>query len=289
MITETIVTCAVTGAGNTRGRNPHVPVTPKEIAAAVAEAAAEGAAIAHIHVRDPETGLETWTPALFREVMARIRERGTDIIVNLTTGTGADIVVGADGLGLSGFLAEQMDRIVHVEELKPEICSLDCGTMNFGGGTVFVNTEDWLVAMAKRLRDLGVKPEMEVFDLGHVRLARSLVERGLIGPKPLFQICLGVSWGAPATTEAMLAMRNGLPAEALWSAFGIGRQQMPMAVQSVLMGGNVRVGLEDNLYIEHGRPATNGALVAKAVDILGRLGVRPLTPAEARLRLGLER
>lgn len=287
MNTETIVTCAITGAGNTRGRNPHVPVTPQEIADSVAEAAAEGAAIVHVHVRDPATGLEAWHPSLFREVMARIRDQGTDVIVNLTTGVGADIAVDSRGAVLTGFLADQMERIVHIEELRPEICSLDCGTMNFGPGTIFVNTADWLAAMARRLLDLGVKPEMEVFDLGHIRLARSLVDQGLIGPRPLFQLCLGISWGAPATPDAMLAMRNDLPPEAVWSAFGIGRHQMPMAVQSVLMGGNIRVGLEDNLYLEQGRPATNGALVGKAVDLLMRLGVRPLTPAEARLRLGL--
>jgi uncharacterized protein (DUF849 family) len=289
MSQQVIITCAVTGASPTAHRNPHVPVTPEQIAAAAAEAASEGAAIVHIHVRDPETGLESWRPELFREVVSRIRELSPDLIINLTTGFGAAVFVpeseGAPDTG--GFLLNQMDRFAHVQDLRPEICSLDCGTMNFGERELFVNSAHWLARGAQLLQQIGVKPELEVFDLGHVRFANSLVDKGYIDRDPLFQLCLGVPWGAPATCEAMLAMRNALPRNAIWSSFGIGRAQLSTAVQAALMGGHVRVGLEDNLYLERGVPASNPALVANLVEVLARLDIRPMAADEARAALGL--
>lgn len=289
MTRSVIITCALTGSSPTVSKNPHVPVTPAQIAAAAIEAAQEGAAIVHIHVRDAETGLEAWRPELFREVVERIRERNTELILNLTTGFGAAIFPpeGAGSPDATLFLADQMERFAHVQELLPEICSLDCGTMNFGGRELFVNTPTWLTAGAQLLQQINVKPEMEVFELGHLRWANTMVEKGYISQPPLFQLCLGVPWGAPATTEAMLAMRQMLPAGAVWSAFGIGATQLPMAVQAALLGGHARVGLEDNLYLKKGVLATNGALVAKLVEALAPLDLRPATAAEARRELGL--
>ena len=289
MTRNVIITCALTGSAPTASKNPNVPVTPEQIAASAIEAAQEGAAIVHVHVRDPQTGLEAWRPELFREVVERIRERNTDLILNLTTGFGAAIFPpeGKGVMDVSGFLADQMERFAHVRELLPEICSLDCGTMNFGARELFVNTPDWLSRGAQLLQQINVKPEMEVFELGHVRFANALVEQGYISSPPLFQLCLGVPWGAPATTEAMVAMRQSLPPQAVWSAFGISSGQMPMAVQAAILGGHSRVGLEDNLYLKKGVLATNGALVAKLVQVLAPLDMRPATPAEARRELGL--
>ena len=289
MTRHVIITCALTGSAPTAGKNPNVPVTPAQIAAAAIEAAQEGAAIVHIHVRDVETGLEAWRPELFREVVERIRARNSELILNLTTGFGAGIIPsqGAGAPDVNGFLEDQMERFTHVQELLPEICSLDCGTMNFGGRELFVNTPEWLTRGAQLLQQINVKPELEVFELGHVRFAAALVEQGHISDPPLFQLCLGVPWGAPATTETMLAMRQALPSRAIWSAFGISASQIPMAVQAAILGGNARVGLEDNLYLKKGVLATNGALVAKLVEALAPLEMRPATPAEARRELGL--
>lgn len=289
MSRSVIISCALTGSSSTATKNPHVPVTPPQIAAAAIEAAQEGAAIVHVHVRDENTGLEAWRPELFREVVARIRERNTELILNLTTGFGSGIVP-AEGKGVpdvKGFLTDQMERFAHVQELLPEICSLDCGTMNFGPRELFVNTPEWLIEGAQLLQQINVKPEMEVFELGHLRFASMLVEKGYIANPPLFQLCLGIPWGAPATTEAMLAMRQSLPPGAVWSAFGISATQLPMAVQAAILGGHARVGLEDNLYLKKGVFATNGALVAKLVEALSPLDLRPATPAEARRELGL--
>jgi uncharacterized protein (DUF849 family) len=290
MSREVIITCAVTGAGDTVSKNPYVPVTPAEIAAAVAEAAREGAAIAHIHVRNPRTGLEAWDRHLFREVVARCRDLEEDIILNLTTGFGAEITPPTIAGGVpdfTDFLLDQMERLAHVEELLPEICSLDCGTTNFGDRAIFVNSPNWLELAAERLQTIGVKPELEVFELGHIRFAQHLMKRGKIARPPLFQICLGIPWAAPATSETMVAMRQALPPGVEWSGFGIGRHQMPMALQAALLGGNVRVGLEDCLFIDKAVPASNGQLVRRVVELLRKIGSRPATAAEARQRLQL--
>lgn len=285
-----IVTCALTGSATLTGKNKAVPVTPQEIADSAIEAARAGAAIVHIHVREPGTGKPSMRLELYRETVERIRNSGVDAIINLTTGAGARFVPGAEEprIGTAdSTLRPWPERIVHVQELKPEICTLDVGTMNFGE-FVFVNTPADLRAMAKAALDCGSKPELEVFDLGHIRLARHLVESGLIAAPPLFQICLGIPWGAPSTPETMIAMRDQLPPGALWAAFGIGAMQFPMVAQAVLLGGQVRVGLEDNLYLDRGVLApSNAALVEKAVTIVEKLGEHAATPDEARAILGL--
>ena len=286
---EVIVTCAVTGAGDTVGRHPSIPVTPEQIAGAAIEAAGAGAAIAHMHVRDPETGQGSRDTALYREVVERVRASGVDVVINLTAGMGgdyfpseADPAVPGPGTDLVG----PEERLVHVEALRPEICSLDCGTLNFGDG-IYISTASQLRIMAQRIKELGVKPELEVFDMGHLRFANQLIAEGLIEDPPLFQICLGIPWGAPADTATMKAMRDMLPAGAEWAGFGISAMEMPMVAQAVLLGGHVRVGLEDNLYLEKGVFASNGELVEKAIKIVELMGARAVTPAEARERLGL--
>jgi uncharacterized protein (DUF849 family) len=291
MNTEVIVTCAVTGAGETTERSPHVPVTPQQIAEAAIEAAEAGAGIAHIHVRDPETGAASRDPELFGEVVERVRAAGRDVVLNLTSGMGGDLIVPDDDPSRPGEgsdLANAAERLAHVEALRPEICTLDCGTMNFGdGNAVVVQTPNILRAMAKRVQELGVKPELEVFDTGHLWFAKRLCAEGLIDDPPMFQICLGIPYGAPGDTASMLHMASQLPAGAEWAGFGIGRLQMPMVAQAAILGGHVRVGLEDNLYLEKGVLATNGQLVEKAIRILELLGARVLTPAETRERLKL--
>jgi len=289
MSTEVIITCAVTGAGDTVARSDRVPITPAAIAAACIEAARAGAAIAHVHVRDPATGQGSREVALYREVVQRVRDSGSEVILNLTTGMGGDYVPDeADPAraGPGSDLVPPLARLGHIEELRPPLCSLDCGTMNFGA-SVFMNTPAHLEQMAARIRALGVKPELEVFELGHIRFAKELIARGLIAPPPLFQLCLGIPWGAPADPRTLIAMREALPPDALWSAFGIGREQFPMVAQAVLLGGNVRVGLEDNLYLARGRLATNGELVGRAVELIERLGAGVASPARARALLQL--
>lgn len=288
---EAFITCALTGAGDTASRSPHVPVTPAEIAAAAIEAAQAGAAIVHIHVRDVRTGKGNRDRAAFRETVARIRDSATDVVVNLTTGMGGDYKPDPSDPGRAApgcDMASPEERVAHVEELLPEICSLDVATMNFPDGA-FMNVPAHLRIMADRIQAAGVKPELECFDLGHVRLAGQLIAEGHVASPPLLQLCLGVPWGAPADTASLLAMRNLLPAGAHWSAFGISRMQMPMAAQAVVAGGHVRVGLEDNLYLKRGVLATNGQLVERAVEIVERLGCRVMTPAETRQLLGLTR
>jgi uncharacterized protein (DUF849 family) len=289
MNTEVIISCAVTGGGDTVAKSAKVPVTPAAIAADCVAAARAGAAIAHVHVRDPATGAASREAALYREVVERVRDSGVEVILNLTTGMGGDWMPGepdptrpGPGTDFVGPLA----RLVHIEELRPPICSLDCGTMNFGEG-IFANTPAHLRVMAERIKALGVRPELEVFDLGHVRLARELIRQGLIEEPPLFQVCLGIPWGAPADTRSMQALVDALPPGALWSGFGIGRMQMPMVAQAVLLGGNVRVGLEDNLYLDKGTLASNAALVQRAVEIIERLGASIASPAQARKALRL--
>lgn len=290
---EVIVTCAVTGAGDTVGKHPAIPVTPKQIADAAIEAANAGATVAHIHVRDPETGKGSRDPKLYREVVERVRASNVDIILNLTAGMGGDFEVGDESdptkYGPNTDLVGALERLVHIEELRPEICTLDCGTLNFGDGNmIYISTPTQLRTGAKRIQELGVKPELEVFDTGHLWFASQMVKEGLIDEPPLFQFCLGIPWGAPADTTTMKAMKDNLPPGAIWAGFGIGRMQMPMVAQAVLLGGNVRVGLEDNLYLEKGVFASNGQLVEKAIKIIEMLGARPLSPAEGRKKLGLK-
>ncbi len=284
-----ILTCAVTGAGDTTAKNPNVPVTPNAIAASCIEAARAGASIAHIHVRDPATGGISHSTEHFREVMERVREADVDIVMNITAGGGGDWIPDAidptrGGPGTD--IQTPAERHAPVGELLPELCTLDCGSLNFGD-MVYVNPAEWLREHARLVQAAGVKPELECFDLGHVWFARQLQQEGLIDGDPLYQLCLGIPWGAEADTETMLAMRNKLPATANWAAFGIGRQQMPMVAQAVLLGGHARVGLEDNLFLEKGVLATNGQLVEKAATIIENLGARVMTPAETRAHLAL--
>jgi uncharacterized protein (DUF849 family) len=288
-----IVTCAVTGAGDTVGKHPAIPVTPKQIAEAALEAASAGAAVAHIHVRDPETGKASRDPALYRDVMDRIRASGSDVIVNLTAGMGGDLFIGPDHeptrFGTDTDVVGAEARAVHVAELLPEICTLDCGSLNFGDGSlVYVSTPDILRRQAAIVQRLGVKPELEIFDTGNLWFAKRMLDEGLLDAPPLFQFCLGIPWGMPPEPRMMLALRDMLPPESIWAGFGIGRMQMPMVAQAVLLGGNVRVGLEDNLYLDRGVPASNGSLVERAVTIIEALGSSVAGPAEAREILGLK-
>ena len=288
---EVIVTCAVTGAGDTTGKSGHVPVTPSQVADAAIEAAHAGAAIAHLHVRDPETGQGSRDPALFKEAVDLVRASDTDVVINLTAGMGGDWVPSRDDPSLPGPGTDMIgpdERLAHIKECLPEICSLDCGTLNFGNGDeIYISTPPTLRRMAELTQQWGVKPELEVFDLGHIRFAKAMVEEGLIDAPPMFQLCLGIPWGADQTVETMAAMKAQLPAGASWASFGISRHQMPMAAAAVALGGNVRVGLEDNIWLDKGVLATNGALVTRAVEIIERMGGRALTPQEARNKLNL--
>ncbi|PRY73180.1 BKACE family enzyme [Halomonas ventosae] len=284
-----ILTCAVTGAGDTIAKNPNVPVTPKQIADDCIEAARAGASVAHIHVRDPETGGISHSVDHFREVMQRVREADVDIVMNITAGGGGDWIPDAADPTRGGpgtDIQTPAERHEPVGALLPELCTLDCGSLNFGD-MVYVNPADWLREHARLVQAAGVKPELECFDLGHVWFARQLQQEGLIDGDPLYQLCLGIPWGAEADPETLLAMRNKLPENAHWAAFGIGRQQMPMVAQAMLLGGHARVGLEDNLYLKKGVLATNGGLVEQAGDIIERLGGRVMTPAETRAHLKL--
>jgi uncharacterized protein (DUF849 family) len=290
MNNDIIISCAVTGAGDTTSRSNLVPITPRQIADSAIEAAKAGAAVVHVHVRDPETGQGSRDPALFKETVDMIRDSGVDMIINLTAGMGGDWVPSEGDPSLPGPGTDMIGpeaRLAHVVECKPDICSLDCGTMNFGGNYTYINTAPYLRTMAKIVQELGVKPELEVFDLGQVRLARSLIEDGLIDAPPMFQICLGIPWGAGADTETMAAMKQALPADAIWAGFGISKMQMPMVAQAILLGGNVRVGLEDNIYLDRGVLASNGMLVERAVEIIERMGARVLGPDEARSKVEL--
>ncbi|MBS0378134.1 MAG: 3-keto-5-aminohexanoate cleavage protein [Proteobacteria bacterium] len=284
------VTCGVTGSGDSASKSPHVPVTPAQIAAAALEAHGAGAAIVHLHVRDPRTGKASRDPALFREVVERIRERNGEVIINLTGGMGGDLVFGpgerplelAPGTDFAG----PQERMRHIIALRPEIGTLDCGSLNFGE-LLYGTTPGYLREMARGYRESGVRPEVEVFELGHIELARQLLGEGALDPASLFQLCLGVRFGAPATPEAMLALKSALPAGVIWSAFGVGRQQMPMVAQTVLLGGNPRVGLEDNLYLDRGVLATNGQLVERAVRIVESLGAQVMSGRQTRQYLNL--
>ncbi len=291
---KTILTCAVTGSPPTAKKNPAVPVTPKQIAESCLEAAKAGAAIVHIHVRDPDTGLASMKLELYREVVDRLRSSATDAIINLTTGPGQRFAPGDDDPRMPGpgtNLTHPKIRVQHVVELRPELCSLDVATMASGdafGSTVMMNSVRHLQLMAAAIRDAGVKPELEVFDTGHARLACHLIETGYIRSPAFFQLCLGIEWGAPDTPDAMGFMRSLLPADAEWAAFGIGPRQFPMVAMTVAAGGHVRVGLEDNLYLDRGVLApSNAALVERAARIVESAGASLATPAEARAILHL--
>jgi len=287
---KVIISCAVTGSADTPGRNPAVPVTPQQIAQSALDAAKAGAAIVHIHVRDPETTKPSMELAHYRETVERIRDSGSDVVINLTTGPGARFAPGLDdpfAPAAGTTMRPPAERVRHIKELRPEICSLDMGSMNMGQA-VFVNSAGYLEAMAIAIRDAGVLPELEVFEAGHLMLARRMIETGHIKTPSLFQICLGVSWGQPATPEAVTYMRALLPPQCTWFAFGISLHQFPIAAQTVLLGGHVRVGLEDNLYLEKGKLApSNAALVEKAAGIINTLGDTVASPADAREILGL--
>ena len=290
MNNDVVITCAVTGAGDTTSRSNLVPITPEQIAESSIEAAKAGAAVVHVHVRDPETGQGSRDPELFRKTVDLIRESDTDVIINLTAGMGGDWVPSEEDPSLPGPGSDMIgpeERLRHVVECKPDICSLDCGTMNFAGDFAYINTAPFLRRMAEIVQELGVKPELEVFDLGQIRLARNLIDDGLINAPPMFQLCLGIPWGAGADTETMTAMKQALPPDAIWAGFGISRMQMPMVAQAVLLGGNVRVGLEDNIFLDKGVLASNAMLVERAREIIERMGARVLGPDEARGKLGL--
>jgi uncharacterized protein (DUF849 family) len=287
---EVIITCAVTGAGDSVGRSPHVPVTPTQIAAACIEAAEAGAAVVHVHVRNPETGKAARTVAYYEEVVGLVRDSPVDVVLNLTCGMGGDLYLDPEDPSriIEGTdLATPYERMEHVDRLRPEICTIDCGSMNFGDHVVINRTSD-LEKMARYAQEWGVKPELEVFDMGQVGIASRLVRKGLVDGDPLFQFCLGIDGGAAASAESIMALKSMIPANAVWAAFGISVHEMPMVAQAVLLGGNVRVGLEDNLYLERGVLAKNGQLVEKAARIVRDLGATVLSPADARRKLGLK-
>ena len=293
---EAFITCALTGAGDTVSRSELVPVTPQQIAGSALEAAAAGAAVVHVHVRDPATGKGARDPHLFREVVDRVRSSGVNIVLNLTAGMGGDLVLGGDETPLPPAqdgtdMAGASERLRHVEELLPEICTIDCGTMNFaaGGDYVMTNTPGMIRAMARKVQALAVRPELEVFDTGHLVLVKELIREGLIDDPPLIQLCMGIPYGAPDDPSTLMSMVCQLPPGAVFSTFSIGRMQLAYVGMAVLAGGNVRVGLEDNIYLSRGRLATNGQLVERAVSILECMNVRILGPDEVRAKLRLRK
>ena len=290
MKTKTMITCAVTGGADTVPKHPGVPVTPEQIANAVIEARNAGATIAHIHVRDPKTGKASQSVDYYREVVERVRGARCDVLINLTTGPGSRFVPSDENPRVGGAgttMTPPLERVRHVLELSPDLCSLDVGSMNFGE-TGFVNTPAHLRIMAEAIAKTSVKPELEVFEPGHVLLARKMIEDGRIARPALFQICLGIPWASPATPESMLYMRSLLPEGAIWAGFGISRMEFPMVAQAVVLGGHVRVGMEDNLYLDPGvLTPGNGALVERAVSIVRLLGAEPASPDDARAILGL--
>lgn len=290
MTTITNVCCAVTGGGDTTAKSPAVPVSPEQIATSCIDAAKAGAAIVHIHVRDPESGKPSMRLDYYQEVVERIRASGTDVVINLTTGPGARLIPGADdplAVAPGTTFVGPEKRARHVTALKPEICSLDMGSLNMGDW-VFINTPAHIAAIGAAAYAAGATPELEVFEAGHVMLARAMIEDGRLRGPGLFQLCLGVRWAQPATVEALRYMRSLLPDGAIWFAFGVGIAQFPMVEETVRLGGHVRVGLEDNLYLEKGKLApSNAALVEKAVGIIKAAGNTIATAAEARRMLGL--
>jgi uncharacterized protein (DUF849 family) len=295
---DVIITCAITGDDTRVTKSPHCPITPEQIAAAAVEAAHAGAAIVHIHVRDPETGEFSMATRHYREVVKHIRDSKVDVLVNLTCGMGGYICIGKRGLAdtpaAGTDFVSQEERMRHVIELcaeglyRPDIATVDCGTLNFGDGNrAYISTPDYVREGAAILRDLKVKAELEVFDTGNLWFVKQLIKEGLVPGRPMIQLCMGIAYGVPADTGHLLAMVSTLPQECLWSSFAISRMQMPWVAQSVLLGGNVRVGLEDNLYLSRGVYASNAQLVARARTIVEAMGARILAPAEARERLQL--
>lgn len=285
------ITCAITGSGASQGVHPDLPITPEQIANSAIDAAKAGAAIVHCHVREPETGVPSRRVDLYREVVDRIRASGENVIVNLTTGMGGDLLIGPNGTDtpLEGSdMVGPDERIAHLHDTLPDICTLDCGSLNFGDGNlVYVGTPDYLRIGAEKIRALGIKPELECFELGHLWFVNKLVEEGLIDDPPFVQVCLGIPWGAPATPRTMQTFADQMPPNAVWSGFAISRMEMPAVAQAMLLGGNVRVGLEDNLYISKGEFASNAQLVERAVTIIESLGGTVAGPDVARERLGL--
>lgn len=293
---DAFITCPVTGAGATTHKSDKVPVTPRQIADSAIEAANAGAAIVHLHVREPKTGVGSRSVAYYKEAVDRIRASGVDVIINLTAGMGGDLVLGPPESPIpfdkkSTDLVGATERLAHVKELLPEICTLDCGTMNFLGGTdnIMVNGPATLKVMAKLMQDLGVKPECEVFDTGQLWQVKDLMKDGLLDDPVLIQLCMGIPYGAPSDVNTFMSMVNNMPAGAIWSSFAISRMQMPWVAQAVLAGGNVRVGLEDNIYLSKGVLATNGQLVERAVTLLKTMGVSIMGPAEVRKKLKLKK
>jgi len=289
---EVFITCAITGSVSTQDRSPHVPRSPEQIASSAIDAAKAGAAIVHCHVRDPQTGKPTRDLRLYREVTDRIRDAGTDVVLNLTAGMGGDLVFGGVEQPLPPVAGTDLvgatERVAHIAECRPEICTLDCGTMNFAEADyVATNTPGTLRAMGAMMTALGVKPEIEAFDTGHLWFAKQLVEEGILESNALVQLCMGVPWGAPDDLNTFMAMVNNVPADWQWSAFSLGRNQMPYVAAAVLAGGNVRVGLEDNLMLDRGVLATNAQLVERAVTIIENLGAKVIGPEEVRKRLRL--
>ncbi len=290
---EVFITCPVTGSGSVQDKSPHVPRSPEEIANSAIEAAKAGAAVVHCHVREPDTGAPSRRVELYREVTERIRESDTDVVLNLTAGMGGDMVIGSDEAPLplneaGTDMAGATERMQHVKECQPEICTLDCGTMNFAEADyVMMNTPGMLRAMAKIAMDLGVRVEIEAFDTGHLWLAKQLVKEGLIEEPVLVQLCMGVPWGAPDDLNTFMAMVNNIPDDWTFSAFSLGRNELPYAAAAVLAGGNVRVGLEDNLYLEKGVLATNAQLVERAVRIVSDMGATVIGPQAVREKLKL--
>ena len=292
---EVFITCAVTGSGDTAGKSPLVPVTPKQIADSAADAARAGAAVVHCHVRDPATGKPSRDVALYRELTERLRAADVDVVLNLTSGHGGDLTLGAPDSPLppdnaATDMAGVKERCAHLAACRPEITTLDCGTMNFGEGDyVMTNTPRMLRAMAAEMRELGVKPEIEVFDTGHLWFAKQLAAEDVFAPPPLAQLCMGVPWGAPNDMRTLLAMADNIPPDWVYSAFSIGRMELPYVAAAALVGGNIRVGLEDNLYLTKGVPAKNHQLVERAAAILSAMNVRILSPSEVREKLGLQK
>jgi 3-dehydrocarnitine:acetyl-CoA trimethylamine transferase len=291
---DVFVTCAITGAGDTTAKSPHVPVTPQQIADSAIGAAKAGAAVVHIHVRNPETGVGARDTELYAEAVERVRASGVDVVINLTAGMGGDLVLGSaeaplppnpDGTDMAG----ATERLDHVRTLLPEICTLDCGTMNFasGGDYIMVNTPSTLKEMARQVQELGVRPELEVFDTGHLVFVKEMIREGLLDDPVLIQLCMGIAYGAPDDITSLMAMVNLLPPDAVFSAFSIGRMQIPYVAMAALAGGNVRVGLEDNLYVGAGKLATNAELVARAVSIVEGLNARVMSAQAVRDKLKL--
>jgi len=292
---EVFITCAVTGSGGTQEKSEHVPRSPAQIASSAIDAAKAGAAIVHCHVRDPDSGAPARDPALYKEVTERIRDAEIDVVLNLTAGMGGDLVLGdvEQPLPVNASATDMIgatERLAHIAQCLPEICTLDCGTMNFAEADyVMVNTPGMLRAMAQQIQQLGVRAEIEAFDTGHLWFAKQLVDEGLISDPVLVQLCLGIPWGAPDDLNTLLAMVNAVPDNWTFSAFSIGRNEMPIAAASVLAGGNVRVGLEDNLFLEKGVLATNAQLVEKAATLISNMGVSIIGPQEVRERLQLQK